>query len=204
MTSKKNVLIDSLSVQITESLRNFYRALNNEFCGLLWRLGTEIIESVNKPSSNEKYSPGQIARQLNQNYKGLFNQNDIENIMLFAKQFSGESASIVYTISNFLSWSHIVQILHIEDLLEKDFYIATVISEALTATELKKRIKANSWAKTQHERKAGNSILNPAKTKRQSTWVFHNVSEDPRIYYNLMDSYLAKYLALAAKQIDQE
>ena len=68
--------------------------------------------------------------------------------------------SIVQTLSGQLSWSHIVEIIKIDDELKMKFYLSIGINERWSVRVLKERIDSMLYERTQLSKKTERTIEN--------------------------------------------
>jgi hypothetical protein len=197
---------DNLTQQVhsnfEESLHNVFRLLNREFCTLILKLARELRETT-LLSKDAESAPNCLLKEVNLKFNGLFTEDDIYDMILFAELFSGQLRPVAFIVMDFLSWSHIKQILHVREISQKDFYVNLVVSEALTVSELKSKIDSNYFEDVNTDVSSfTNSIFTPTDGKRNLSWTFNNVSESPNLYYNLVDEKLLRYLCYAKSQFE--
>ncbi len=113
-----------------------FQSVNSILVNTYWKIGKQIIEY--ERSQDPAYGTGlfeEIAKDLRQTYgKGFSRSNVIYMRLLYQKYPKSQ------TLSDQLSWSHYIELLTIENDLERNFYEKQCIHERWSIRELKRQI----------------------------------------------------------------
>jgi predicted nuclease of restriction endonuclease-like (RecB) superfamily len=123
-------------------------AVNSELVLLYWHIGRRIRQDV---LGGERAAYGReivrrLAVRLAQQYGRGFSRSALTRMMKFAAWCP--TAEIVATLSQQLSWSHIVEIVALEDSGEREFYAAHAAQERWSVRTLRERIASGLYART--------------------------------------------------------
>ncbi len=122
---------------------------NAELTMMYWHIGERINREVldNQRAEYGKQIVATVSQQLQAEYgKKGFEKSSITRMMKFAKLFPDEH--IVATMSQQLSWSHVVEILPIKDDLQREFYLTLAASEKWSVRQLRKEIDGMLYERT--------------------------------------------------------
>ncbi len=117
-----NRLLDDIRLLIDQSKHQILRKVNSDMTILYWQIGCRINEEVLK-SERAEYGEQiikSLAVTLSAQYGKGFTWTALMRIIQFSQYFS--DPQIVATVSQQLSWSHIVELLPIEDSRAREFY----------------------------------------------------------------------------------
>jgi predicted nuclease of restriction endonuclease-like (RecB) superfamily len=113
------------------------QAVNHQITETYWQVGRQIVEFEQGGKVKAEYGKALIsnlARDLSISHGKSFNRSNLVYIRLFYLRYSiGEMAS------HQLSWSHIIELLKIDDDLERGFYEKQAIIERWSVQELKRQ-----------------------------------------------------------------
>lgn len=135
-------LIDSIGMLLQQARQKAFQQINSILVKTYWEIGRHIV--VYEQDKNAKAAYGsklldQIAHDLRNRYGKGFSRSNVFNFRRFYLKYPK-----IQTVAGFLSWSHIVALLHVEDDLARSFY--------------EKECIANKWSKRELERQV-NSML---------------------------------------------
>lgn len=140
--SSKNY--DSLIINIGKLLeqgrRKAFAAVNSILVNTYWEIGRRIVEYELSAGENAGYGSGlfeRIASDLKEKYGKGFSRSNVIYMRLFCQKYPKSQ-----TVSDLLTWSHYIELLTIEDDLERSFYEKQCINERWSLRELKRQ--ANS------------------------------------------------------------
>ena len=130
-------LIENIGNTITNARENSFRAVNKELVVSYWNIGRYIVEF--EQAGNLKADYGKqlllsLSKDLTISYGKGFSRSNLQYMRLLYQYFP-----ICQTLSGKLSWSHFVELLTIDDELERSFYEQQVIHENWSVRELKRQ-----------------------------------------------------------------
>ncbi len=134
---KYNSLIDSIIVILQKSKDNAYRAVNMELINCYWLIGKYIIEYEQDGNIKAEYGKqllDQLSKDLSAKFGKGFSRTNVVYIRLFYIKYP-----ISQTVSDQLSWSHYIELLSINDDLERSFYETQTKLENWSVRELKRQ-----------------------------------------------------------------
>jgi len=135
------LLIESIGTLLEQGRRQAFHAVNSILVRTYWEIGKRIVEyeSISDVSYGSKLFE-KIASDLKLKYgKGFSRSNVIYMRLLYFKYPKSQ------TLSDQLSWSHYVELLGIEDALERSFYEKQSINERWSLRELKRQIQSSLY-----------------------------------------------------------
>ncbi len=113
------------------------QAVNVELIETYWQIGQHIVEFEQQGKARAEYGKaliGRLAKDLGLRHgKGFSRSNLVYMRLLFQTYPNGK---ISQTLSDQLSWSHLVELLKLGDPLERRFYIQQTIRERWSVREL--------------------------------------------------------------------
>lgn len=136
--------------QIIEYARSHVASTVNYALSIMyWKIGERINNEIleNKRAEYGKQIVASVARQLREEYgaKG-FDEKNIRRMMQFAQEFPDEQ--IVASMMRQLSWTHILQVLSLKDILQREFYLTLASSERWSVRRLRKEIDGMLFERT--------------------------------------------------------
>lgn len=136
--SELNRLADSIAALVNEAKKHLARSANVVMLASYWNIGKYIVEFEQEGNSKAKYgtallsSLSKILRaKLGKGYSHP-NLNNMRKFYLLYPNFQ--------TLSEKLSWSHICELITIEDDLERSFYEKECIASGWNVRSLRKQI----------------------------------------------------------------
>jgi predicted nuclease of restriction endonuclease-like (RecB) superfamily len=172
LISKKEGLLQSIITLINDTRRNVAVTVNSELTTLYWHIGKEINESILK---NEKADYGktiikELSVELTDLYGSGFSETNLYNCVKFNELF--QDNQILHSLSGKLTWTHIRNLIYIEDELKREFYIQLCIHERWSVRVLQERINSMLFERTAISKKPQETIVNDLallKNERQIT-----------------------------------
>ncbi|MCF6204306.1 MAG: PDDEXK nuclease domain-containing protein [Methylococcaceae bacterium] len=172
-------------------------AVNAELTLLYWQVGKRIAGEVLK---GERAEYGQqiiktLAKQLTQSVGKGWSSQQLRHCLRFAETFPDQE--IVSTVWRQLSWSHLKQLVYIDDSLKREFYIIMAMQERWSVRTLAERIDSQLFERTAISKKPDQTISQELQLLRDSGQVNQNlILKDPYVldFLGLNDSYLEKDL----------
>jgi hypothetical protein len=116
---KYNLLITQISTLITDAKRYVATAINNTLVETYWNIGKYIVEFEQDGNTRAKYGEQllvNLSKDLTVQLGKGFSRSNLFNMRLFYMRFP-----IFQTVSGKLSWSHIIEIVNIDNQLERNF-----------------------------------------------------------------------------------
>jgi predicted nuclease of restriction endonuclease-like (RecB) superfamily len=120
------------------------QAVNHELLLTYWQMGQHIVEFEQKGQNRAEYGTGlinQLAKDLSVRYGKGFSRSNLIRIRqfyaLYASNAKGATAS--HLLQSRLTWSHIVELLKIDDPIERGFYEQQAIKERWSVRELQRQ-----------------------------------------------------------------
>ncbi len=116
------------------------RAVNSALVTLYWHIGRRIRQDVlrEKRAGYGQRIVDELSARLTLEYGRGFGRRSLFRMMQFAEYFADER--IVSALTTQLSWSHIVEILSIDDPLKRDFYAELCRAERWSTRTLRDKI----------------------------------------------------------------
>jgi len=150
-------LLDSISKIIIDARKHVVQTINNELIVTYWRIGKEIVEKEHVNNIDNQTSRQiilQLSKQLTEILGSGFSRSNLFNMRKLYIEFPN-----VQTLSGHLSWSHICEVIMIDNKHKRDFYLAQTQENKLSVRELRNQIE-----RCVYERTLSNRLLEPEKT----------------------------------------
>ncbi len=172
-------------------------AVNAELTSLYWQVGKRIADEILK---GERAEYGQqiiktLAKQLTESVGKGWSTQQLRHCLRFSEVFPDNQ--IVSTVWRQLSWSHLKQLVYLDDSLKREFYITMAMQERWSVRTLAERIDSQLFERTAISKKPDQTITQELKLLRDSGLVNQNlILKDPYVldFLGLNDSYLEKDL----------
>ena len=172
-------------------------AINAELTLLYWQVGKRIVDEVLQGERAEygKQVIKELSKQLTVTIGKGWSAQQLRHCLRFAETFPDQK--IVSTVWRQLSWSHLKQLVYIDDSLKREFYITMAMQERWSVRTLAERIDSQLFERTAISKKPDQTISNELQLLRDSGQVNQNlILKDPYVldFLGLNDSYLEKDL----------
>ena len=134
---KYDLLIGQISSLISNAKRHIAKTINDTLVETYWNIGKYIIEFEQEGNVRAKYGEQllvTLSKDLTVTLGKGFSKSNLFNMRLFYMRFP-----IFQTVSGKLSWSHIIEIVNIDNQLERDFYLAETTNAQWSVRELKQQ-----------------------------------------------------------------
>jgi len=132
-----NSLIKNIGTILEQGRKHAFRAINDILVKTYWEIGRQIVEFEQKNNENAGYGSklfDRIAKDLKERYgKGFSRSNVIYMRLMYIRYPKSQ------TLSDQLSWSHYVELLSLDDELERSFYEKQCIKDGWSVRELKRQ-----------------------------------------------------------------
>lgn len=147
------VLLDDLRGLIEAARVRVAVGVNAEMVLLYWRLGTRIRQDVLQEAraAYGKRIVETVADRLTAAYGRGFSRPNVFRMLRFAEVYP--DAEIVSTLSRQLSWSHIAELLRLEDPLQREFYTEMCRLERWSVRTLHAKVRGMLFERTALSRK---------------------------------------------------
>jgi len=132
---KYDLLIKQISTLITDAKRHVATAINHTLVETYWNIGKYIVDFEQDGNIRAKYGELlliNLSKDLTVQLGKGFSRSNLFNMRLFYMRFS-----IFQTVSGKLSWTHLVEIIRIDDELERNFYLNEAVNENLLSKQMK-------------------------------------------------------------------
>lgn len=176
------------------------QALSAELVLLYWRIGarlrTETLGGERAPYGEAIVST--LSRQLAAEYGAGFSRQNLFHMVRFAETWP--DGSKVSQLAEQLGWSHIKEILYLQDPLQRDFYVEMCRLERWSVRTLRERVKGMLYERTAISRRPEATIRNALETLRREDRLTPDlVFRDPYLldFLGLADTYSERDLEAA-------
>ena len=136
-------LIDSIKTIIINSRKNIAQKVNQALILTYWEIGKLIVENERKKGI-DKQSTRQfilsLSKKLTDELGRGFSRSNLFNMRKFYLEYKN-----VQTVSGQLSWSHICELLIIDDKDKRNFYEKETINSNWSIRELKRQIESSLY-----------------------------------------------------------
>lgn len=142
---KKNnkILIDNIKSIVVKSRMNVVRTVNSQLIETYWTIGKEIVDNEKLEGVDSKSARQQILElsiELTKELGKGFSRSNLFNMRKLYLIYPD-----VQTLSGQLSWSHICELLTIEDENKRSFYIKESKNSNWSFRELKRQIDSSLY-----------------------------------------------------------
>jgi len=143
-----HALLDDLQSLIESARIRVAVGVNAEMVMLYWNIGTRIRKDI---LGKERAAYGRtivatVSQQLSQVYGAGFGRTNLFSMIRFAELYP--EVKIVQTLSGKLSWSHFVELIKIDDPLQRDFYTEMCRLERWSVRTLQAKIQGMLFERT--------------------------------------------------------
>ena len=145
-----NTLVPELFERINEIIVNARKraiqTINHELIVTYWAIGKEIVERErinNIDNHTSRQIILQLSKQLTERLGNGFSRSNLFNMRKLYIEFPN-----VQTVSGHLSWSHICELMIIDNKSKRDFYLAQIQEHKLSVRELKAQVKRGVYERT--------------------------------------------------------
>ncbi|MEN0006341.1 MAG: PDDEXK nuclease domain-containing protein [Bacteroidota bacterium] len=135
------LLINEIDQLLLGGKEEAIKAINRALLDTYWLLGRNIVEFEQKGSSKATYGDSlleKLSNDLTQKYGRGFSRSNLIYMRKLFLAFPERNS-----ISNKLSWSHYLELLKLDDELERSFYLRQSEIENWSVRELKRQMKSS-------------------------------------------------------------
>lgn len=125
--NRYDALIEQIATVVAQSKQRAVRAVNNALVEMNWNIGRYIVEYEQSGSARAEYGANlisKLSRDLTLRIGKGYSRSNLSNMRLLYLRFP-----IFQTLSGKLSWSHYIELVGIDDKLERDFYFAESVNQ---------------------------------------------------------------------------
>ena len=136
-------LIEDIKTIISNARVNITKKINSELLLTYWQIGKLIVNNEKKNSFNEQTARQVIltlSTQLTRELGKGFSRSNLFNMRKFYIEYKSAQ-----TVSGHLSWSHICELLVIDDKPKRDFYQKETINSNWSFRELKRQVNTSLY-----------------------------------------------------------
>ena len=150
LESQNNIIVpelfDSISKIIVDARKRVVQTINNELIVTYWAIGKEIVEKEqinNIDNQTSRQIILQLSKQLTERLGNGFSRSNLFNMRKLYIEFPN-----VQTLSGHLSWSHICELITMDNKPKRDFYLVQTQENKLSVRELRKQIERCTYERT--------------------------------------------------------
>ncbi len=139
----RKALIHSIKDIVVESRKRVIKTVNHSLIETYWNIGKEITLNEQANSIDSKSARQQIlelSKELTKELGKGFSRSNLFNMRKFYQLYPD-----VQTLSGHLSWSHICEIITIEDTNKRAFYEQETTNSSWSFRELKRQIDSSLY-----------------------------------------------------------
>lgn len=145
MQNNDLMLLNDISTLIEKSRQTIYVQANHTMVMMFLQIGVRINNEIlqNKRANYGKQIVATLAAQLAGKYGRTFELRNLRRMMQFAEQF--QELEIVSTLSSQLSWSHFIEILPLNNMEAKIYYLEQAVASNLGIRAFRKLISRKAF-----------------------------------------------------------
>jgi len=197
---QNKAIFSEIKSLIEESRQQVAVAVNATMTMLYWQIGKRINQEILKDQRAEygKQIIATLSRQLATEYGTGWSEKQLRHCMRFAEIFP--DFEIISTVWRQLSWSHIKEIIYLQDELKRQFYIEMCKLEKWSVRTFRERINSMLYERTAISKKPEQTIKNELEQLGKSSQITPDlVFRDPYFldFLDLKDTYSEKDLESA-------
>lgn len=190
-------LLSELKQLIEQSKQQIAVSVNASLTLLYWEIGRRInLETLGEERAEYgKQIVATLSRQLTLEYGSSFSEKSIRRMMQFAVVFPDHTN--VASLMRHLSWSHLRELIPIQDPLKREFYIEICKLEKWSVRTLRDRIQSMLYERTAISKKPEETIKNDLELLKNEQQLSPDmVFRDPYFldFLGLKDTYSEKDL----------
>jgi len=134
-------LLENIKSIINTARKNVLQKVNQELLFTYWRIGKEIVDSEKSNNTDNRTSRQiilSLSKQLTQEVGKGFSRSNLFNMRKFYLDYQD-----VQSVSGHLTWTHICELLLIEDKGKRSFYEKESINSNWSIREMKRQISSS-------------------------------------------------------------
>lgn len=190
-----NDFIGDIKLLIEDSKQQVAIAVNATMSLLYWNVGKRINNEIlnSKRAEYGKQIIVTLSQELIQQFGAGWSEKQLRHCIRFAEVFP--EIEIVSTLWRHLSWSHIKELIYIEDELKREFYIELCKVEKWSVRTFRERINSMLYERTAISKKPELTIKNDLEKLKATGQITPDlVFRDPYFldFLGLKDTYSEK------------
>lgn len=133
-----NILVENITSLVKDAKSHLFQSINTTLVVTYWNVGKYIVEFEQKGNIKAKYGTAllsSLAKLLQIKLGKGYSRPNLNNMRKFYLLYP-----ICQTVSDKLSWSHICELITIDDDLERSFYEKECIAERWNVRSLRRQI----------------------------------------------------------------
>jgi predicted nuclease of restriction endonuclease-like (RecB) superfamily len=130
-------LLNQIGATLIQGRGRAIQAANSHLLQSYWQIGQHIVEFEQEGQAKAEYGAGlinRLSKDLRTRYGKGFDRSNLIRMRQFYLAYPKGA-----TVSHFLSWSHAIELLKIDDPLERSFYEKQMVAENWSVRELKRQ-----------------------------------------------------------------
>ncbi|MBK7105719.1 MAG: DUF1016 family protein [Ignavibacteriae bacterium] len=201
ISKKQNITLLSSIVELIENSRKQAAInINSELTILYWNIGKKINEDIllSKRADYGKNIVLDLSEKLTNYYGKGFSKQNLHNFIKFSELYN--SLEFVYSLSRQLTWTHIRNIIYIEDKIKREFYIQMCVHEKWSVRTLQDKVESLLFERTAISKKPEETIINDLQKLKNENQITPDLAfRDPYIldFLGLHNSFSEKDLESA-------
>jgi predicted nuclease of restriction endonuclease-like (RecB) superfamily len=186
-------IVSDIKTLIVESKQQVMIAVNSTITMLYWNIGNRINTEIlqNQRAEYGKQIVSAVSRQLEVDYGGSFSEKNLRRMVQFATVFPEKE--IVVSLIRQLSWTHILAILPIDDIIKRQFYIEICKIEKWSVRTFREKINSMLYERTAISKKPEDTIKNELKQLNETNQLspdFAFLARQKRLLIDHKDYYI--------------
>ena len=189
-------LFKEISRLIEQSKRQLAVTVNSAISELYWNIGKTISRDIlqNKRAEYGKQIIANLSKKLTEQYGRGWSEKQLRHCLYFVEIFP--DYKIVSTLWRELTWSHIKELIYIDDKLKRDFYIEICKLERWSVRTLRERIDSMLYERTAISQKPEETIKDELKQLKDKEII------NPDLIFR--DPYFLDFLGLSDKYSERD
>ncbi len=192
MKPKKDNVLDDLYREIAQILekgrRKINTTINNQLILAYWQIGKTIVEKERSEELSARKLILDLSKLLSKEIGKGFSRSNLFNMRMFYLKYPD-----VQTLSGHLTWSHICELLSIEDNQKREFYEKETQNSKWSVRELKRQINTSLFERL---------LLSKGKFNKQQVYQLSKegmIVEKPEDI--IKDPYVLEFLGIPENKI---
>jgi len=197
---QKKDLLQSIVSLIDGTRERVALTVNSELTLLYWNIGKQINEDILKNGRADygKNTIAELSLVLTEKYGSGFNKRNLQSFIKLNAVY--QDIEILHAVRAKLAWTHIRDIIYVNDPLKREFYTQLCIHERWSVRTLQERMGSMLYERTAISKKPELTILNELELLKNEKQITPELTfRDPYFldFLGLHDSYSEKDLESA-------
>jgi predicted nuclease of restriction endonuclease-like (RecB) superfamily len=196
LTPAHATLVAELRQLIADARSRVATAINAELTALYWQVGQRIHRETlgSQRAGYGEEIVSALGRQLTADCGRGFSAKNLHHMLRFAQAFPDED--IVSTLSRQLSWSHLKEMIYVDDSLKRDFYVELCRLEQWSVRQLRERMQSLLFERSALSKQSNETIRHDLEVLREQ--------QRPTPAVLLKDPYLLDFLGLQDRYLEKD